>query len=569
VTQTHPESARNIQVSQPREPTRVVWFVSAFVVMAVILVAGISWSLAHPLGIHWDEAEYLNQIQIDGQRLRTGHILKLAGQLLIKNVRPPAYRLLGFPFVGAFGYHTTGARLVSLACFALSALFVFLAARRVSTPTAGAFAALIFALSPEVVSASIFFGTDTALYLATAAMLYYIFAIWCDGDKQTNNWIGLGCSVGFGFLAKTTFILLAIPALGFWFVINQWTHLKLPLLGSQRKAGVLAFLISAPWWLLNANGAIAYARYARGFSFNSLGPPSLTTWMKWLDSVFRCLLGPGLSILIGLVLATLIVKRLKKQLVFSDLQIAAVGTCVCAGLPIIAAQLSGTNHLLRHITPSVVPLAVTVGIFACTSGWVASWTATVLSLTLFFAQAGALILPVIRPNQQALDDDFVNGAIPSRTMIRFDQWDWLPAMTLADACHLDAPEISFFGGGRNLNPPQIKFPWVVRATSTRNLKLAIPNATWLWRHEEGPPDWRRIMESADQSDMVITAPQFTGEIAGKADPDDQYNAEFEKRLLQDPLFNGPFFYPMGRFTPVEVAIFVKKDHPCYGASMPQ
>jgi len=207
-------------------------------------------------------------------------------------------------------------------------------------------------------------------------------------------------------------------------------------------------------------------------------------------------------------------------------------------------------------------LAVTIGVFASVSGWMKSRVATAVSLALFCTQAAVLISPVVRPNQEPLDLGFVNGALPSRTMIRFDQWDWRPAMTLADGCRLAAPEISFLGGGRAFNPPQIQFPWVVRVTSTRDAKLSVPNVTWLWRHEEGPPDWQKIMDAADQSDMVITAPQYRGEVKDREDPDDHYNIEFEKRLLHDSRFQGPFLFQMGRFAPVEVAIFLKKDLPC-------
>lgn len=566
VTQPSSHLASAQLVSVQPESTRNVWFFSAFSILAAILVAAVCWSLAHPYGIHWDEAEYLNDIQIDGQRFRTGHMLKLAGRILIHNIRPPAYRLLAIPVVGIFGYHTTEARLISLVCFVLSALFVFLAVRRISTPAAGAFAALVFIVSPEVVSASIFFGTDTSLYLATAAMLYFIFALWSNGERSTNNWVGLGCAVGLGLLAKATFTLIALPVLGFWFAVNHWTRLKLPLLTSQRKAAALALFLAAPWWMLNVKGAVAYSHYARAFVANSLGPPSLATWIKWSETVVRCLLGIGISILLGLILVTLIVRVFKNRSVPNNLQIAALGACACAGLPIVAAQLSGTNHLLRHITPSIIPLAIALGVAASASGWITSWMATVISVTVFFAQAAVLISPVVRPNHQPLDLGFVNGALPSRTMIRFDQWDWRPAMALADSCRVSVPPISFFGGGRNLNPPQIQFPWVVRATSSSDVKLSIPNVTWLWRHEDGLPDWQKIMGNADQSDMVITAPQFTGETAERRDPDDQYNAEFEERISRDPHFQGPVLFRTGRFVPIEIAVFVKKDLSCVGNS---
>src|SRR5271156_3823566 len=193
MTQTLDRRVIDEQASERPQSERRIWFFFAIIAIAVILVAAVRWSLAHPYGIHWDEAQYLNDIQIDGQRFRTGHLLKLAGRILISNLgHPPAYRLLALPFVGIFGYYTTEARLISLACFVLSALFVFLAVRRISTPEAGAFAALIFVLSPEVVSASIFFGTDTALYLATAATLYYVFVVWTEGEQRTGTWVGLG-----------------------------------------------------------------------------------------------------------------------------------------------------------------------------------------------------------------------------------------------------------------------------------------------------------------------------------------------------------------------------------------
>jgi dolichyl-phosphate-mannose-protein mannosyltransferase len=569
MTQTLATRAIDDQASEQPKSERNIWFFSTFLIITAILVAAFCWSLAHPYGIHWDESQYLNDIQIDGQRFRTGHLLKLAGRILVKNFgRPPAYRLLAFPLIGVLGYHTTEARMISLACFALSAFFVFLSVRRISRPEAGAFAALIFALSPEVVSASIFFGTDTSLYLATAAMLYFIFASWSDGEQRTSNWVGLGCAVGLGFLAKTSFILIALPVFVFWFAASRSIHFKIPPLSSQRRAGALALLIAAPWWALNVRSAMAFVQYARGDVGNSLGSPSLGTWTLWLTTVVRCLLGGGLTILIALVLIALLVRLVEKRLILSTLQTAAVGVCACAGLPIIMAQLSGTNHLLRHITPSVVPLAVAMGILASVSGWMKSRVASVVSVILLTAQAAVLIKPVVRPNQELLDIGFVNGALPSRTMIRFDQWDWRPVMTLADGCRVKAPEISFLGGGRAFNPPQIQFPWVVRATSTRDAKLSVPNVTWLWRQQEGPLDWQKVMDEVDQSDMVITAPQYAGEVKEKQDPDDQYNAEFEERLLHDPRFRRPFLFQMGRFAPVEIAIFVKKDLSCSSSADP-
>jgi len=213
-------------------------------------------------------------------------------------------------------------------------------------------------------------------------------------------------------------------------------------------------------------------------------------------------------------------------------------------------------------------LAIAVGVCASVSGWLKSRRATAVSLALFCTQAAVLIKPVVWPNKEPLDIGFANGALPSRTMIRFDQWDWRPALNLADSCQIERPEISVLGGGRTFNPPQIQFPWVVRAASTSDAKLSIPNVAWLWRFEEGPPQWQKVMDRADQSDIVITAPEYVGEVEDRKDPDDRYNAEFAERLMLDPHFQGPFLFGMGRFAPVEVAIFVKKELRCSSSAKP-
>src|SRR5438876_5546312 len=115
------------------------WFATAAVL--VVILAAISWSHAHPFGIHWDEADYLDQVGLDLQRLQAGKLLTLGGRILIKSWgRPPAYRLLALPSLAVFGFHVLIARLVSLACFALSSWFVYRATRRIAGGVAGAFA---------------------------------------------------------------------------------------------------------------------------------------------------------------------------------------------------------------------------------------------------------------------------------------------------------------------------------------------------------------------------------------------------------------------------------------------
>jgi 4-amino-4-deoxy-L-arabinose transferase-like glycosyltransferase len=558
--ETHAEA-----VEQPASE-RIVWPVFAVVTVTVIALAAIRWSLDHPYGIHWDEAQYFNDVGIDVQRLRGLMLVRLAGRILIKIWgRPPAYRLLALPFLALFGFHTATARLVSLACFGLSSWFIYLATRRLGSRVAGAFAVLIFALSPEVISASIFFSTDTPLYLAVSAMLYYLFASWTDTAEHPSHWIGLGLAIGLGFLSKASFAAIAFPVLAFAFLAGRWGYLGVPRLASPLKAGALAFLVAAPWWLVNIRAAVITAHIARTFVRNSLGPPSLATWIRWLNSVFQCLLGHGVSILIGLVLIACVIRVIKKEAFVDPLRKAALGACACAGAPIILAQLSGTNHLLRHISPAVIPLAIAVGVLSDTAQWARSWASITLSGTLFFVQLAMIVAPVLFPNNHPVDLGFVNGALPWRTMVRFDQWNWTPVRDISQSCGVDSPTISYLGAGRAFDPPQIEYPWVAQIIPTRRATFPVPDVRWLWRYEDGPLDWQKVMGLAGQSDIVLTAPHQVGEVRYKEDLDNQYNAEFAERLSRDPRFRGPIRLEMGRFEPVEVDVFLKKAGVCQSA----
>ena len=545
----------------------IAWLSFVAVTLLVILVAAIRWSLAHPYGIHWDEELYLNESHIDVLRLRGGMLLTLAKRLLQDGGgRPPGYRLLALPFLAVFGFRTLFARMVSLACYGFSCLFIYKATRLVASSTAGALAVLLFALSPEVVSASIFFGTDTTLYLATSAMFFFAFASWTEPEGHLGNKIGLGLAIGLGCLAKSSFFPIAIPFLAFWFVAGRHERLGVSNLLREWQAGVVATLVGAPWWVLNLNSAVAYTRYARGFVRNSLGPLSALTWMRWLNSVAQCLLGHGLSILIVLILIVYLRKAISsRSTLLAPLQKAALAVCACGGVPIVLAQLTGTNHLLRHITPALIPFSIGIAVLADLAGWTLSAPLMAVSAILCAAQLLMLIAPVISPNTAPVDLGFANGALPWRTMVRFDQWDWSPVRDIGNRCGIATPKISFLGGGRVFNPPSIQFPWLEQPAAGGPAASNPPNVKWLWRYENGPLDWQKIMDDSEKSDMLITAPHYVGEVREMEDLDNQYNAEFAQRLAKDPLFQGPFRLEMGRFERIEVDVFVKKTLVCSSA----
>jgi len=174
-----------------------------------------------------------------------------------------------------------------------------------------------------------------------------------------------------------------------------------------------------------------------------------------------------------------------------------------------------------------------------------------------------LLTPVLFPNRQPVDLGFVNGGLPWTVMVRFDQWNWKPLRDISYGCGLAMPKISFLGSGRAFDPPQIEFPWAAQPTSTgHDATLDFPDVTWLWRYEDGSLDWRKVMDAAGQSDIVVTAPRYIGEVRNKEDLDNQFNGDFAARLSLDPQFRGPIRLEMGRFEPIEIDVFLKKSLRC-------
>jgi len=277
--------------------------------------------------------------------------------------------------------------------------------------------------------------------------------------------------------------------------------------------------------------------------------------MRWFGIVLESLLGYGLSILIVLVVIVFVRKVIVRgERSLNGLQKLAFGACVCAGLPIVLAQLSGTNHLLRHITPAVIPLAIVIGMLADTIEWTRSVAAITVSSVLFCTQLLMIVAPVLFPNKHLVDSGLVNGSLPWRIMVRSDQWDWGPVKNIGDNCGVGDPKISYLGEGRAFNESQIDYPWAAKGLST--------DVEWLWRYEEGRIDWEKVMNAVGQSDIVITAPGYVGQVSNSEDLDNQHNSELAERLIRDPRFREPVRLRMGRFGPVEVLLFLNKNLTC-------
>jgi len=521
-------------------------------ILIVLLTSAVKWMLDHPYAISWDEADYFNTVLADQSALRDSGLRGLRLEFLYsERGRPPAYRLLAIPFYVVFAFSPVTLRLVSLGFHWLGLAFLYLTTRKIAGPKCAVLSVLICCLSPDVLFSSVIFYTEYPLFLATTATFYFLVSSVESRSTAPRNWIGLSLAIGLGLLAKTSFVLVVAPVMVLALVAGRIPGLSGPPPSFAIKSGALGALIAAPWWWVNGGQALHYARYSRNFISGSLGKPSIGTWISWFLSVVQSLLGHGVTIVIALIIISWIRKRfIQRNASLDSVQRTVLLACACAILPLVLVQLTGTNHLLRHLCPTVVPLAIAVGLLAHVVGWSRSPTLLAISTLAFLAQLLMLVAPVYYPNTTAVGIGLVNGRLPWRALARFDQWDWSPLRELGVATGFEEPRISFVGVGRNLNPAHIRYVWAL--DGKLNTKVSM-----LWRHDLGTIDWNRVMESLDESDIVLTAPGYTEGVSTKKDHDNEHNAELEHRLTGDPRFRGPIRLWMGRFEPVEVDVFVR------------
>src|SRR5579859_6145999 len=170
---------------------RIGWVIAAILTTALILIGCLAWIQDHPYGTSWDESLYFNEVITDLQTFRNSGVAGLARSIVVADpYRPPAYRVLAVPFLLVTDFSPTVARLISLSFLVVTLALVFLSTRRVAGTAAGVVALIFLALSPIIIYPSMTFGTEYPLFLAIAAMLYFLFREWTSDKSSNFNWIG-------------------------------------------------------------------------------------------------------------------------------------------------------------------------------------------------------------------------------------------------------------------------------------------------------------------------------------------------------------------------------------------
>uniref|UniRef100_A0ACD5GRW0 Uncharacterized protein n=1 Tax=Desertifilum tharense IPPAS B-1220 TaxID=1781255 RepID=A0ACD5GRW0_9CYAN len=214
------------------------------------------------------------------------------------------------------------------------------------------------------------------------------------------------------------------------------------------------------------------------------------------------------------------------------------------------------NHNPRLYNPSLLPLAIAIGILAVLSYWTKRRLLAAIATALIVFQVAVIVTPTPGEPQYKAGDLASKQLLwgnPTSVLRRLEQWDWSLLREVAQQQGIHNPLIAYLGNDSNLNPPQIAFPWVKNNEPAR--------VTWLWNSVTGDIDWEKVMSTVKLSDLVITVPELEGDAADRSDLDNQYNGELVERLQQDPQFAPPVPLKLGYYHPIEALVFVRQSVP--------
>jgi hypothetical protein len=476
-------------------------------IVLLATLAAVRWTAAHPSPLWWDEANYFNQLFGDRAAFdRDGVIGVLKSLLFADPARPPAYRMLALPLA----LPLTMASLPSLAALRVLALVVTLgamallarAARAVATLPSALLAASFVLAMPGVLTSGAWFGTEYPLFLAIALLLAALLR---------HSPLGLAAAVALGLLSKTTFALIAGPALlAALLLAREWRERRNLLIPSAAGA-----LVASIWWGWNAVPALRFGQLGRTFERASLGDVfSVVTALQKVRIFLEEGLGYGVAIALVLGVAVLLLRREP----WTPSQRRALLIAVAASVPILVLLAFSPVFVARHFAPALLPLAIPLALLLDRVPPPVRLTAVALALLQIVAFA----------------------AMPTRFLPQVEQTDWARLRAIVPG---PSPHIVFLGGWGSLSPPEIRYGW------TRDGHDA--TVRWLWRFEDRTIDWPHVESEALASDAVLVVPP------GTPGPDNPHNAELLRRLEASHRFGAPIPFTIGTRAPIEVLVYRK------------
>ena len=524
------------------------WLTTAILITATILSAGALWASRHVAGTDWDEGGYINRAIQDRYMFQEEGLYGLLRAVgAQEGSRPPAYRMMVLPITIPFGVSVAVIRYVSILLFAVTLWLVYLLGLRLAGPACGAFSTLLLATNPCALGCSTKFYTEPSLYLSVAGTLYFLTRQIQSSPRGWFDLLGLGCFLGLGLLAKTSFILMAGPMLAMAFGLAWWKKTLNLRPGFLVKASLVGGFLAFPWWLRNWHAALAYARYSSTFTRHSFESTGVHALLQGLYAFARGAIGIALLLLIAAILVWAFMSRNRLRRMEPH-ERAILWICLAAAIPLILFQIIGKNHNMRLIAPSFFPLAVVVGWAASRTLWTRARLLTGVATALFAIQGATIAIPSFA-RTPARESDIIGGT-PSVLLAVAQEWNWDALWKVCGERGLTQPVIQYLGNGPVYCPPLISHPWIRRHEPV--------TVTWLWRYEEGAIDWETICSKLTKADVVITVLNYQGLAVDKEPLDNAHNGELVALLQKDPGFEGPVEIDVGTSPPAEIVAFFRR-----------
>jgi 4-amino-4-deoxy-L-arabinose transferase-like glycosyltransferase len=374
------------------------------------------------------------------------------------NDRPFAFRLIALPFTFIFGPNSSALRASCFTCFILTLVYLVLTARQLHTIKTGLLAALLFMLSPEVLSSSVRFYVEACLYLSLAATLFFLFKYIDRHSPPLSSWISFGFFMGVGIISKTSYVMMIVPPLlfTFWISSQKWGYKR--SLAAFTKPLILALFISIPWWALNFIPAWKHIQ-AAGTCSLVLEGHGLILIGNYFCVFLKCVTGfcSGIILVISAI-AVISLMFIKKTSLPTDIKYK-LEICLLCGTPLVVSQIISSNHCLRLVSPSLIPLAIMGAYFIIVLDQACKYNVLRLCIVFLAIQLG-LILSSFRLKNEPFWNMWDNGA--QKTFAFREQWDWEFLYKLLKPYRQETLRVGFIGIARPMNRYIMAYPWTVK-----------------------------------------------------------------------------------------------------------
>jgi hypothetical protein len=199
----------------------------------------------------------------------------------------------------------------------------------------------------------------------------------------------------------------------------------------------------------------------------------------WLKEAAANLLGVPFAIGFLIFLGWILVRANSLWKIPNSTTWKFVVVCLAGCLPLVALHIVSVNHMMRLLTPALIPGIGVVAVLLDLGGLLKRRVLSVFIALLLVIQVAIIAWQISR-------------------MVFQDPWDWASLRELARAFGLPNPTIVVIAGGLTptFNPPQIQYPWLCHGET-------ISEPPWLQDH---PIDWSKVNDLIAQADIVLTGP---------------------------------------------------------------